>query len=513
MLRNKKIAAVLALVLMFALVVTGCGGQKPAEQGENAVPAKEEIVVAQGADAKSLDPHATNDQPSSRVMKQIYNTLVTANEDMEIVPGLAEKWEQKDEKTWEFDIRKGVKFHNGEELKASDVKFTLERMLKSDKVAHIVEAIESVEAPEDYKVVIKLKEPFGPILSHLSHTAASILNEKAVTEAGDNYGQNPVGTGPFKFSNWQAGDKIELVANEEYFEGAPAIKKVTFRNITEGTNRTIGLETGEVDIAYDIEPIDKDKVRNNEKLTLIEEPSLSLAYIGFNVNKEPFNKKEVRQAINYAINRDDIITAVLNGAGEKAGAPIGPKVFGHNPNIKPYEYNVEKAKELMKQAGLEGGFKTTLWTNDNPVRVQIAQIIQAQLKEIGIDVAIETLEWGSYLDRTARGEHDMFILGWVTVTGDADYGMYALFHSSAKGGAGNRTFYENPQVDELLEKGRTSVDTSEREKAYFEVQKIVVEEAPAANLYYQTQNVGMQKGIKGFRLHPAGHHRLFGVSY
>lgn len=509
MLKGRRFLAVLALMLSFVFVMTGCGkGSNQSTEG-----GKDSIIVAQGADAKSLDPHATNDQPSSRVMKQIYNTLVNTNEDMQIVPGLAESWEQKDEKTWVFNLRKGVKFHNGEELKAGDVKFTLERMLASDKVNHIVEAIAKVEAPEDYKVVITLKEPFAPILSHLSHTAASILNEKAVKEAGDNYGQKPVGTGPFKFVNWQSGDKIELEAFNEYYEGAPKIKKITFRNVAEGSTRTIGLETGEIDIAYDIEPVDKERVKNNDKLTLVEEPSLSVAYIGFNTNKEPFNKKEVRQAINYAINRDDIIAAVLNGAAEKAGAPIGPKVFGHNPNIKPYEYNVEKAKELLKQAGLEKGFKTTIWTNDNPVRVQIAQIVQAQLKEIGIDVKIETLEWGSYLDRTGRGEHDMFILGWVTVTGDADYGLYALYHSSQKGGAGNRSFYENKKVDELLDKAKATSDSKEREKLYHEIQEIVVEDAPVANLYYQTQNVGMQKAIKGFRLHPAGHHRLYNVSY
>ncbi|KXZ40232.1 peptide/nickel transport system substrate-binding protein [Alkalithermobacter thermoalcaliphilus JW-YL-7 = DSM 7308] len=511
MLKNKKFTSLLAALMVFALVLTGCG-QGATDQGGGAE-GKDSIVVAQGADAKTLDPHGTNDQPSSRVMKQIYNTLVTANEDMEIVEGLAEKWEAVDEKTWEFTLRQGVKFHNGEELKASDVKFTLERMLGSDQVSHIVEAIESVEAPEDYKVVIKLKEPFAPILFHLSHTAASILNEKAVKEAGDDYGQRPVGTGPFKFVSWQSGDRIELEAFEDYFEGAPQIKKVTFRNITEGTSRTIALETGEVDIAYDIEAIDKEKVISNDKLDLIEEPSLSLSYIGFNTQKEPFNKKEVRQAISHAINRDDIIAVVLNGAGEKAGAPIGPRVFGHNPNIKPHEYNVEKAKELLKQAGYENGFKTTIWTNDSPARIQIAQIVQAQLKEIGIDVAIETLEWGSYLDRTARGEHDMFILGWVTVTGDADYGLYALYHSSAKGGAGNRSFFENAKVDELLEKGRTTVDASEREKIYYEVQEIIVDETPIANLTYGNHNVGIQKGVKGFRLHPAGHHRLYGVSF
>ena len=158
-------------------------------------------------------------------------------------------------------MRKGVKFHNGEELKASDVKFTIEGMLASPTVHHIIEAVDKVEVVDDYTIKIITKEPFGPLLHHLAHTASSILNEKAVTEAGDDYGQHPVGTGPYAFVKWDSGDKIVLKANKDYFLGAPKVENVIFRNITEGTNRTISLETGEVDIAYDIEPIDKNQVK------------------------------------------------------------------------------------------------------------------------------------------------------------------------------------------------------------------------------------------------------------
>jgi peptide/nickel transport system substrate-binding protein len=406
------------------MLLAACGG--PKEEAE--APAKDTLVIAQGADAKSLDPHGTNDQPSSRVSAQIYDRLVETDLEMNVIPGLAESWEQPDALTTIFKLREGVKFHNGEELKASDVKFTIDRMVGSAKVHHIIQAVESVEVVDDYTVKIITEKPFGALLQHLSHTAASILNEKAVTEGGDNYGQTPVGTGPFAFVKWDAGDKIVLKANEDYFKGAPEMKNVIFRNVTEGTNRTIGLETKEIDIAYDIEPIDVAAIRGNDNLTLTEEPSLSMAYLGFNFDKEPFNNAKVREAISHAIKVDDIISAVLMGAGIEANSPIGPKVFGHNPDVKAPAYDVEKAKALLAEAGYADGFKTSIWTNDNPVRVQIAQIMQAQLKEIGIDMAIEIVEWGAYLDGTARGEHDMFILGWVSVTGDADYGLYAIFH-------------------------------------------------------------------------------------
>lgn len=479
--------------------------------GEQAL-AKDSIVIAQGADAKSLDPHGTNDQPSSRVGGQIYDRLVEQDLNMNIKPGLAESWEQVDDVTTVFHLRDGVKFHNGEPLKASDVKFTLDRMKASPQVSHIIGAISKVEVVDDKTVKIITEKPFGALTSHLAHTAASILNEKAVTEKGDAYGQNPVGTGPYKFSNWQAGDRIVLVQNEQYYKGPAKIKNVVFRNIPEGTNRTIGLETGEVDVAYDLEPIDKDMVKNHKKLDYVEEPSLSMTYIGFNTQKDSLKNVDVRQAISYAIDVDSIIDAVYQGSAVKANSPIGPKVFGYNANAKGYEYNPEKAKELLAKAGYKNGLNIKLWTNDNPIRRDIATIVQDQLKQIGVNVTIETLEWGAYLDGTARGEHDMFILGWVSVTGDADYGLYPLFHSSTHGGAGNRSFYSNAKVDELLEKGKNSIDPEVRKKAYLEAQEIIQQEMPVFTVAYTSQNIGKQKIVENFNMHPAGHHKVYGAT-
>lgn len=505
--KMRFIAGILVLLLVLSVAMTGCTDKASVDSKD----LKEELIVGQGADAKSLDPHATNDQPSSRVMTQIYDTLVVQNKDGSISPSLAKEWKQLDNLTWQFVLEKGVKFHNGEELKASDIKFTLERALASPTVAHILSSIDSVKIEDDYTFNITLKDPFAPILAHLAHGAASILNEKAVTDGGEDYGQNPVGTGPYKLSGWQVGDSIDLVANESYFKGVAPTSKIKFRNIPEGTNRSIALETGEVDIAYDIDPIDKSRVEGHSDLSLIEEPSLSIAYIGFNTNKAPYNKKEVRQAINYAIDREGIIESVLMGAGEVASSPLPPNVAMSNQKVDKFNNDIEKAKQLLKQAGLEKGFKTTLWTNDNQVRVRIAQIVQANLKEIGIEVEIEILEWGSYLDRTAAGEHDMFILGWTTVTADPDYGLYALFHSTQTGSAGNRAFYANSEVDRLLDLGKVETDNKKREEHYFKAQELIVADSPIATLYYSTHNAGINKKVLDFELQQAGSHELFGV--
>ncbi len=528
---KKRFLVLLSLMLIFSLVAVGCGSNEietpvaeepsetpsetPVDSEPSTEPVKDTLVVGQGADAKSLDPHATNDQPSSRVSKQIYETLVNQNEAMELEPGLAESWTQIDELTYEFKLKQGVLFHNGEELKASDVKFTILRALESSHIGHIVGPIdgEKIEVIDDYTIRISTKDPFAPLIAHFAHTAMGILNEKAVTEAGEDYGQNPVGTGPFKFVSWVNGDKIDLERFEEY-HGEPAkVKYVTIRNLSDNTTRTIELESGGVDIAYDIQPSDVARVEENSELTLLRDMNLSTAYVGFNTEKAPYDNLLVRQAINYALDMDTIVDVVYEGVGAPSNGPLGPNVWASNQDLEQYGFNIEKAKELMKEAGYENGFKTTIWTNDNQQRMDIAEIAQNQLKEIGIEAEVKVVEWGAYLDGTANGEHDMFILGWVTVTGDPDYGLYALFHSSQMGAAGNRTFYSNDRVDELLDEARVSADPAVREAAYKEAQKIIRDEAPWIFTWSGENVSGTRANVKGFSQHPAGHHKLSGVYF
>ncbi|SCX89769.1 glutathione ABC transporter substrate-binding protein [Alkaliphilus peptidifermentans] len=521
MFKSKKLLVLLSMVLVFALFAVGCS--QPAdttpdgdtEQPAGDVTVKDTLIVAQGGDPASLDPHATNDQPSARVMKHIYNTLVTQNQQMEVVPALAESWEVIDDLTYEFKLRQDVKFHNGEDFTANDVKFTLLRAKESNHIGHIVGAIdpEGIEIIDDYTIRISTEKPFAPLLAHLSHTASSILNEKAVTEGGEDYGQNPVGTGPFKFVNWVTGDSIELERYDGYHDGPAKMAKVTFRAIVENTTRTIELETGGIDIAYDIQPQDVSRVEGNSDLNLIRGESFTTGYIGFNAAKKPFDDVRVRQAINYAIDIDSIVEAVFQGVGTPAKGPLGPNVWASHQGLEPYGYNVEKAKELMAEAGLADGFKTTIWTNENQQRMDISEIIQNQLRAINIDVEVKVMEWGAYLDGTAAGEHDMFILGWVTVTGDPDYGLYALFHSAQHGAAGNRTFYTNTRVDELLDSARVETDPSMREKFYLEAQEIIRNDAPWI-FNNNGENIdGLRKNVKGYMQHPAGHHYLYNVYF
>lgn len=472
---------------------------------------KDTLIVALAAEPKSMDPVASNDVPSHCVYLHIYDTLLQRNKEGKLVPALAVSWEQVDPLTLILHLRKGVKFHNAEKFTAKDVVYTLNRCKGAPAVMAYFKDIDKVEAIDDYTVKITTTKPFGPLLGYLAHKGASILNEKAVTEAGDAYAQFPIGTGPYKFVEWKSGDKVILKANNDYFGGKPATENLIFRVITEGTNRTIALETKEVDISYDIEPMDAQFIKNGGELDLYEQPSLGINYLGFNTQKAPFDKKEVRQAIAYAIDMPSIINAVYLGGAEIANSPVAPGVPGYTSTGKTYNQNIAKAKELLAKAGYPNGFKAKISLNDVSVRKNIAVILQDQLKQIGIDLEVEIMEWGAYLDQLSRGKHDMFLLGWVA-SPDCDVFMYALFHSSNLGSAGNRTYYVNTRMDELLDAGRTNNDQAQRNIFYKEAQEIVQEDLPMYILVYPFVNAAAQKNIKDFYLDIENEHRLYKVS-
>lgn len=490
----KKILVVLASMI---LLFTGCGEKNGAKK------VKEELIIAQDGESKSLDIHQGNDGFSLRANRLIYSRLVEADENMQIHPGLAESWKQLDDKTMQFNLRKGIKFHNGDDFTAEDVKFSFERMMNSPRIAFVLPPIERIDVVDDYTVNIVTKTPFGPLLAHLSHPALGMVSKKLLTENPEALKEKPIGTGSYKFKEWIYGDKLVLEKNEDFYDkNERGLKYIIFKNVVEASNRAIGLETGEIDIATPISSVDEENIKNNPKLQLLTKPSISYTYIGMNMTKAPLNDIRVRKAINYAIDKQAIIDVILNGNGKIATSPIAPGVFGFTDKTKNYEYNVEKAKELMKEAGYENGFTTSILVFSGEANTQTAEIVQAYLKEIGIDLKIEIVEVSAYWDMTERGVHNLFLGSWGVVTGDADYGLYAMYHSSAKGGAGNRDFYENEKVDELLDKAKTEIDPETRKKLYEEAQILIVNDAPDVMLYNRNLTVGAQKYIKGLGIHP-----------
>lgn len=520
----------LAMAIMFSLLLTACGASDDKAKDEGTTDSGEaatggDLIIANISDAVSLNPQGSNDNPSSNVTANIYDTLLTLDENSELQPSLATEWNLVEDTVWEFKLRDDVTFHDGSAFNAEVVKANLDRILDPEVASprsFLYDMIEEVEVVDEYTVRIKTQFPFSPLPSHLAHDGGGMISKEVIEadyeamangeEAGSYINNNPVGTGQFIFEEWVPGQYIKLVRNDNYWGEVSKLDSITFKVVPEPSTQIAELETGNSHIIYPVGPNNVARIENADGIYLDRVDSLSLSYIGFNMDKEPFNDKRVRQALSMAIDKDVIINGVLDGIGTPANGPLAPGVFGYSEGVKPLEYNVEKAKELLAEAGYPDGFSTTLWTNDNKERMDMAEVVQQQLKEIGVDVSIEVVEWGAYLQGTAAGEHDMFILGWGTVTADADYGMYPLFHSANVGEAGNRTFIRSDELDAILEAARQESDQDKRLELYKQAQEILVEEAPMIYIHHKEDLAGVSDKVEGFWQHPNGIFQLKNVS-
>ncbi|WP_090823448.1 glutathione ABC transporter substrate-binding protein [Paenibacillus sp. yr247] len=506
----KLVTSLLAGFLFAGVALTGCSTPTSSgNEGSSGAPKTGgTLVIAELSDATKLDPHKGTDIPSANVYHgKIYEGLVKQDKNMEIQPSLATEWKKVNETTWEFKLRQGVKFHDGTPFNAAAVKKTIDRVLDKKTASSrkdLFEMITEVKIIDDYTIQLITSYPFAPLLANLAHYAGGIISPKAIDEQGDKLGQNPSGTGPFKFESWTPGQEIKLSKNNEYWGEKAKVEKVTFRVIPEDSTRIALVETGEAQLAEPVPVTDVERVSKSSSMTLVRSDALGVDYVGFNLKKKPFDDVRVRKAINLAVDTEAILSGVYNNVGSKATSPMGPKVWGFNPNLKGYPYDVNKAKELLKEAGYSNGFKTTIWTNDNKTRVKVAEVIQSQLKGIGINAEIKVLEWGAYLEATAKGEHDMYVLGWSNLTGDADYNQYFLFHTKAFGNVGNRHFYSNPEIDKLIDAGRRESDPAKRKEIYAKAQEIEMEDASMILLRNNQYLVASGKNVKGFWMHPSG---------
>lgn len=485
------------ILLSFAMLglLAGCGGASKTEKQAE----KDTLVFSQISEGKTLDPQDTTEQYSQRVITVIYDRLVEIDEMTgKIVPGLAKSWEQLDDRTILFHLNEGVLFHNGEKFTAEDVKFTLERAKKLPKVAHLYTLIDNIEVVDKNTIKIHTSEPFAPLLAHLSHKTASIISKKYYEEKGDDGFYNPVGTGPYKYKDWKVGDRITLEANNNYFGHKPSIKYIVIRAIPEENSSVIGLETGEIDMTADLSAESRRLVLNNSELLYKENSGISVNYVGLNTAKGILKDKDVRRAIAMGINRDAIIKSILLDSVEKANSFIAPGTFGYTPEAKTLEYNPEEAKKIIKEKGLVGS-KLTIGVSNSPIRMQMSEIIQAQLKEIGLDVTVESLEWGAFLTATGRGDLDMFSLAWGPSTYDGDYGYYPNFHSSQLGSAGNRSQYVNPEMDKLLDAAKKEIDVEKRKELYKQVANIIYTDVPVIPMYYANNTVASTKYVEGMK--------------
>lgn len=504
---KKGLSTILFMFIIAFLV--GCGGESASQSKESD---SFEIIYGTTSDAAGLSPIDTNDSVSSNITLQVYETLFIHDpETMEIKPLLAESYETPDDNTWEIKLKEGIEFHDGTPFNAEAVKYTFDQIKDPERAApraSLLEPIESIEVKDEYTVVLNTKEPYGPLLAALSHTNAAIVSPTADKE--DNINKIPIGTGPFKFEEWVEGDYISLKRHEDYWQEPAELEKVTFKIVPEMSTAISMLETGEIQF---IDNLPSDQINRIESLDGIEvqkSEGTRVSYLGFNMEKEPFNDLKFRQAIAHGIDQEAYVNQ-LNGLGIVNDSVIGPKVFGYNESDQDesYEYNPEKAKEIIKENGYENE-KITLLVANRENYMKMAEIVQPQLNEIGLDAEIESMEWGTFLETARKGNYEMTFLGWANSTADGSELFYPNLHSDNIG-ASNNSRYNNPEFDQLVEESREGLDQDAREEKLQEANLMIMKDVPWIVMEHGTVSAAYDEKIKGLTLSPTGEWLLYNV--
>jgi peptide/nickel transport system substrate-binding protein len=485
----------LFLVALLVMVV-GLGGIANASS--------DTLVIGSGAEAVGLDPRLETDVPSFERINVIMEPLVKFDVEMNLVPALATDWEFSDDAlTLTFYLRESVKWHDGKPFTAEDVKYTFEWVLDPSNAAPnrgLYADIDRIEVVNDHVVSFHLGKPYSFLLNNIARMPITPAHD------GDreDFRQAPIGTGPYKLVQWTRDDRMVLAANDEYWGGKPNIPNLVFRAIPENATRLLAFEAGEIDIYQGgVVPQELPRLESDPRFVVQRVPGTGYNYLGFNTQVGALSDVRVRQAINYLINREGIVTRVLNNIGTPGVGPVPETLPWFNPDVQRYEYNPEKAKELLKEAGYgPGDISLRLFTNENPDRVRIAEILQFEAQQIGVKIEVFVEEWGAYLSRVQEtDDFDIFILGWAGQL-DPDRAMIRQFHTD---GANNYGKYSNERLDYLLEYGRTvPPDSQESIEIYREAQEIVVREVPYGFINY-SEEVGLHHNyIKNWRVHPYG---------
>jgi peptide/nickel transport system substrate-binding protein len=457
---------------------------------------KDTLIIAQGVDATTLDPQNHNDTPTHNICLNINETLLHGSRDFKTEPLLATSYELVNDRTWEFQLRKGVKFHNGEEFNAASVKFTLERLADPrNKLKQTnLQVIDRVEILDDYRVRIITKEPFALFKKTLG-VLGGMLPPKYFQEKGAaHFALNPVGTGPYKFVRWRKDDHLLLEANEEYWRGAPQIKKVIFRPIPESTTRVAGLQTQELDIIVNIPPHLMPLMDWKGRSFVSKVPSVRSIYVAFDTTKGgPVADKRVRQAIAQAVNMESIIKKLLSGNEVLLAQNFTKDQFGYDPSIKPYSYNPGQAKKLLAEAGYPQGFEFIFhspigrFLNDK----EVSEAIVGDLRKVGINASVRAYEFGTYISRlTSHNLYPAYLASWAQPYFDAGGTLYPTLRTGEP-----FSNYSNPQLDALISRSRVTVDDKERQKIYFEACKLIKEEVPTCLNYQQIDIYGVNERV------------------
>ena len=505
-----------------ALVAGGLSGSASAQTPPGV------LIVGQIAEPKSLDPAAVTAVNDFRILVNVYEGLTRYKSGtLEVEPALATGWDISEDGTeYTFTLREGVSFHDGTPFNAEAVKFNFDRMLDENHPFHdtgpfplsfFFGAVEKTEAVDDMTVKFTLNAPYAPFLSNLAYPTGLMVSPTAVEAHGKEFGRNPSGTGPFKFAEWRSNEAVVVERNDTYWGEVAGTQAVVFRPITDANTRVAEMLAGGIDMMGEVPPTSLGQFQG-DGFSVAEQAGPHVWFLILNAKEGPFADKRVRQAANYAINKEAIVNDVLEGTATVAAGPTPPAfAWAYNEALDPYPYDPEKAKALIAEAGAEGAELTFFVTEGgsgmlDPVPMGTA--IQADLQAVGLNVKIETYEWNTFLGEVnpgLEGKADMAEMAWMT--NDPDTLPYLALRSEAwpdKGGF-NSGYYANPKVDELLEAARTATDQDERARLYREMQTIVQEDAPWVFVANWKQNAVTSDRVENFGLEPSFLLHLQGV--
>ncbi|GAY75508.1 dipeptide-binding ABC transporter [Sporolactobacillus inulinus] len=504
----KKLSLLTCFLLLFTIISACSSGNSAKESGTSAEADQKPVyggtlTIADLNDAKGLDPHKETSAQSFHYIENMYDTLFRYKDgkygviDKDLVNDYTIS---KDGKTYTLHLHDNVKFHNGDPLTSADVKYSIERIIKMGVRAQQFDAVKSIDTPDKTTVVITLKQAVAPFLTFLANPMNAIVNKTIVEKNGGKLDQADAGSGPFTLVSWKKDQEMVLKKNKSYFKkGLPYLDKVVFKAIPDSTARSTAIRNKELNIDLQLTAKDKMLLDHASGVTVKSVTGTYWEYIGLNVTKGPLKKKEVRDAIAWAVDRNALNKQVKFGqATPLTGGPIPP---GHAYDAKLDTFSkrdTAKAKQLLADAGYPDGFSITLKVGQNQDQVDAAQVIKDQLKAVGINVKIEQQEDSVFFNALGKKQFEMTIVGWVGFV-DPDEFFYNIFHT---GGAYNQQGYTNKEVDKLLEEGRVTMDEAKRKQIYDQAQKLIVEDAPMVFLYANKQSTAMTNTVHGFDVNP-----------